>query len=135
MKTENVNRLIEALGTIAPQIEIGVLWSADTCADFRIFDKGNALENEKREDWQPWETEVRATAILNGKRVTGSAYLCGTWEKFGDNPKETNPDVSGYLKSMIGDALAELMEQLNPEKYSHSPLLATAHLAREFVKG
>ena len=41
-------------------------------------------------------------AIAGGHLVTGSAYLAGIWEKYGDGPSESNTDISGYELQMEG---------------------------------
>lgn len=104
MKTPK--QIFDTLALLAPGIAVAVHWTRDD--DARWSDISEALPGESRDDWQAWETEVRATAIVKGKEIVGNAYLCGTWEKYGDNPAQSNPDISGYLPQKIAEALEEL---------------------------
>ena len=70
------------------------------------------MDDEDPDDWQAWQSEVRATACTLGEVKTGSAYLGGTWEKAGDDPTESNPDISGYENQMTIEALAELCREV-----------------------
>lgn len=111
MKTE----LQKELAKIAPNIHIQTIWEHDPDAwsEWRELSKpGNCFENESRDDWQPWQSEVRATVICDGEEVTGSAYLGCTWEKAGDDPSVSNPDISGYEPQMTEEALQELQNAL-----------------------
>lgn len=72
------------------------------------------MEDENPEDWQAWQSEIEVSAIKNGELVTTSAYIGGTWEKAGDRPEESNPDISGYEPQMTQEALEELAK-LVPE--------------------
>lgn len=101
-------KLQTALATIAPSIAIRTIWKHDTNEDDSIFSEGWALHGENPDDWQAWQSEVRATAIVNGEEVTGSAYLGGTWEKAGDGPATSNPEISGYENQMTVEALEDL---------------------------
>lgn len=65
---------------------------------------------------QAWQAEVRVSAIHEGNFVTGSAYLGGVWEKRGDNPAESNPDISGYEADMTLEALSKLYKQLPTQR-------------------
>lgn len=94
------------LATIAPSIAIDTIWRHDEDARWDIQDK-----ELNPDDYQAWESEVRATAIAMGRVCTGSAYLCGTWEKFGDNPAMSNPDISGYEMQMTERALDNLLSE------------------------
>jgi hypothetical protein len=49
--------------------------------------------------------------------------LGGTWEKAGDIPEESNPDISGYEPQMTIEALEELAVQI--EKKGGSQSLST----------
>jgi hypothetical protein len=98
-----------ALATIAPSISIRTIWEHDPdMHDIRKHCDG--FDDEDPDDWQAWQSEIRATAICNGEEITGSAYLGGTWEKAGDNPAESNPDISGYENQMTVEALEDLPE-------------------------
>jgi hypothetical protein len=111
-----------ALTKVAPSICIRTLWEHDP--DMHDITKDCDMPPETDpDDWQAWQSEVRATAIVDGEEVSGSDYLGGTWEKAGDDPAESNPDISGYEPDMTEKALRELhglIEEVNPE----SPLLA-----------
>ncbi len=105
MKTE----LQKALAALAPSIAIRTIWEYDP--DLRDIRKDcDGFDDENPDDWQAWQSEVRATAIVGGEEITGSAYLGGTWEKYGDNPAESNPDISGYELDMTLEALEELRD-------------------------
>jgi hypothetical protein len=95
-----------ALATIAPSISIRTIW--EHMHDIREDCEG--FDGEDPNDWQAWQSEVRATTIHKGEEITGSAYLGGTWEKAGDNPAESNPDISGYENQMTVEALEDLPE-------------------------
>jgi len=95
------------LATVAPSISIRTIWEHDTdCWDIRKECDG--MDDENPNDWQAWQSEIRATAISGGEEISGSDYLGGTWEKAGDDPAESNPDVSGYEPDMIEGALEDL---------------------------
>lgn len=121
-----------ALAKVAPSICIRTLWEHDP--DMRDIRKHcDGMDDEDPDDWQAWQSEVCATAIVAGRPVSGSAYLGGTWEKAGDDPAESNPDISGYEPDMTREALQELrggIEEVNPE----SPLLAEIDAALTAIK-
>jgi len=100
--------LQKALATVAPSISIQTIWTEDESPDNSIFSKGCGLYGEDPDDWACWESAIEATIIHNGEMVTGSAYMGGTWEKYGNNPTKTNPDISGYEPQMVEEALEEL---------------------------
>lgn len=93
-------------------IVIETIWELDDFPDMEIFRKGWALHGEDPDDWTCWQSEVRATTIRKGKYVIGSAYLGGTWEKAGDHPSKSNPEISGYYPQMLEEALEELSKEL-----------------------
>jgi len=99
--------LKDNLARLAPSIALETIWEHDEDARWDIEDP-----ELDANDYQAWQSEVRATAIIGGNAVTKSAHLCGTWEKFGDHPSKSNPDISGYLPQMIEEALTELGQQL-----------------------
>ncbi len=103
-------QLLAALAKVAPSISIETIWSHDEDADGSFF----ADNGQDADDFTAWQSEVKASAIIAGKLVSGSAYLGGTWEKFGDHPAKSNPEISGYLPQMIEEALGELLA-LTPE--------------------
>lgn len=107
-------KLQTTLSIIAPQITICTHWEHDNdCDDIRNDCDG--MEDENPDDWQAWQSEVRASAVSLGEVQSGSAYLGGTWEKAGDNPAESNPDISGYEIGMTTEALRELRSTLGTE--------------------
>lgn len=111
MQTE----LQKTLAKIAPNIFIQTIWDDDPDAwsEWRELSKpGNCFEGESREDWQSWQSEIRAACICDGRKITGSAYLGGTWEKAGDNPALSNPEISGYERQMTEEALEELLNEM-----------------------
>lgn len=99
--------LLERLAAVAPQIAIETIWQYDHDEPW----EGDWTKGEDQADWQCWQSEVRASAICAGQLIEGSAHLGGTWEKYGDCPSRTNPDISGYLPQMIDEALDELKLQ------------------------
>lgn len=102
--------LLARLALLAPSVSIETIWEHDAdCRDIRK-DCDMPADTDP-DDWQAWQSEVRASAIVGGKLLTGSAYLGGTWEKYGENPAEVNPEISGYLPQMIEEALRELGQQ------------------------
>lgn len=103
MKTE----LQKTLTSIAPSIYIQTIWGIDEdCRDIRKDCDG--FDDEDPNDWTCWQSEIRATCIIDGEEVSGSAYLGGTWEKAGDLPEYSNPEISGYEPQMTEEALDDL---------------------------
>lgn len=104
MKTE----LQKALASIAPSIHIQTIWSIDEdCGP--ISKECCGFDASEDDDRQAWQSEVRATCIIDGEEISGSAYLGGTWEKAGDLPEYSNPEISGYEPQMTEEALQELL--------------------------
>jgi hypothetical protein len=104
-----------ALTRRLPSIAICTVWEHDEdCRDIRKDCDG--MDDENPDDWQAWQSEVRATMIQEGEEITGSAYLGGTWEKAGDIPEESNPTISGYEDQMTVEALEELAKLATDEK-------------------
>jgi hypothetical protein len=104
--------LQKKLATIAPYVSIRTIWEHDEeCRDIRKECDG--MDDEDPNDWQAWQSEVRATVIQEGEEVSASAYLGGTWEKAGDTPEESNPDISGYEPDMTREALEELLGKVD----------------------
>jgi hypothetical protein len=111
MNNTQVAHTLAALSIHAPALAFETIWEEDPDCEreFRELSKpGNCFEGEDRDDWQPWQSEVRVSAIVAGQIVTGSGYLGGTWEKYGDNPAESNPDISGYFWDKASEALDEI---------------------------
>lgn len=103
--------LQKRLATLAPHVRIQTIWTHDP--DLRDIRKDcDGFDDVDPDDWQAWQSEIRATAIVNGEEVSGSAYLGGTWEKAGDDPWVSNPDISGYEPQMTKEALRELATQI-----------------------
>lgn len=110
MKTE----LQKQLAKIAPSISISTLWEHDPdCGP--ISKDCDGFDASEDEEWQAWQSEIRCTAIVEGEAIEGNAYLGGTWEKAGDSPEVSNPDISGYEPQMTVEALEELQHQVEEE--------------------
>lgn len=109
--------LQKQLATIAPSISIQTTWEHDPDCERKFRDlsrnPGDCFYGEERDDWEPWQSEIRATAIQCGGEVTGYAYLGGTWEKKGRVPWASNPTISGYEDQMTVAALEELRELIS----------------------
>lgn len=103
--------LLATLAQIAPSVSIQTIWEHDNDIHPDIHKDCDGMDDEDPDDWQAWQSEVKATAICNGEEVSGSAYLGGTWEKWDDMPAESNPEISGYLPQMIIEALEELAKE------------------------
>lgn len=131
MKTE----LQKQLATIAPSVSIRTIWEIDP-DHYDIRKDCDGFDDENPEDWTCWQSEIRATAIIDGEEVTGSAYLGGTWEKAGDSPDESNPTISGYEPQMTVEALEELVARFTatggtfprPELLTHEISGAIQHV-------
>lgn len=106
ISTFKPSELFATLNAIAPAICIETIWEHDEDARWDIED--NTLDPD---DFTAWQSEVRASVILDGKLVSESAYMSGTWEKYGDDPRKSNPEISGYLPQMIQEALRELLKR------------------------
>lgn len=96
--------LIAELAKVAPSIAIETTWEKDTDARWDMDPSCGDPD-----DFTAWQSEVRASAIVNGQLVSGSAYLGGTWIKYGESPAKVNPEISGYLPQMIDEALQDLL--------------------------
>ena len=92
------------LKTLAPSICIETHWSIDEYAD-RMSDACDGADPANDDDWTAWQSEVRATAILDGDMIQGTDYLGGTYERIGDDPAITNPEIS----DMVVNAVTELL--------------------------
>lgn len=121
MKTD----LQKELAKFAPHISIQTIWEHDP-DHFDIRKDCDGFDDENPEDWQAWQSEVRATAIADGEEFSGSSYLGGTWEKAGDLPEESNPDISGYEPQMTAEALEELSKSLPSGSYALQEQIKTA---------
>jgi len=122
-------KLQQTLAKIAPSLNIETDWSHDLdCSDIRKECDG--FDDENPEDWQAWKSEIKVSAIVEGEIVTASAYLGGTWEKAGDLPEETNPDISGYEPQMTVEALEGLLAEISNDggKLGAEIYAAIAHI-------
>jgi len=99
-----------SLARVAPGISIRTIWEHDN-EHSDIRDDCDGFDDEDPDDWQCWQSEVRAMTVIGGEEVTGSAYLGGTWEKADDAPEVSNPEISGYELQMTVEALEELAGQ------------------------
>lgn len=122
--------ILETLRTIAPNVAVAVHWSHD---DGSFNGAGDWTEGEDPDEWQVWQSEVVASAILRGQEVSGNANLVGIWEKSSDHPATSNPDISGYLPQMLEEALEELLGQV-PEGDWRSSLRSQIENALNFLK-
>jgi hypothetical protein len=133
MKTE----LQKSLATLAPSIAIETRWSPD-------FDSGpiskecDGFDPSDDHKWGAWQSEIRATATINGEEISGNAYLGGTFELYDDNPAESNPTISGYENQMTAEALQELqsdLEALEATVFPHGErLIAEIEAALAYLK-
>lgn len=104
-------RLQKELAEIAPNISIETIWEHDPDSRFSEYgatEPGGCFENEDPDDWQCWQSEIRASVISGGEIVTGSAYLGGTWVRAEDIPWKSDPDIGGYELQMTQEALQEM---------------------------
>ena len=110
--------ILAKLAELLPFVHIARVWSSDTFPDWDIFEVGNALDGEDKDNWQAWQSEVKATAIIQGKVFSGSNFLGGTWERYDDNPEVSNPSISGYFTQMVHEAIFQLVLALpqSPER-------------------
>lgn len=103
MKSE----LQKQLAKVAPYLSINTYWEHDNdCGP--ISQDCAGFDESEDEDWQAWQSNVKAYAVINGEDVEGNAYLGGTWEKAGEHPEQSNPTISGYEPQMTVEALEEL---------------------------
>lgn len=125
--------ILKRLATIAPSIAIKTDWTHDP--DSRWSDISQCFDPDEDPDgWEPWNSEITASAIHGGKLATGSAYLGGTWERFGDNPEESNPDISGYAPQMIEEALSELLQEVSDNQRIREECEAAIAYVKEWMR-
>ena len=137
MKTQ----LQKHLQTLAPSVSIETHWEHDPYL-YDIRKDCDGFDDENPDDWQAWQSEVRVTAIIDGEEISGSAYLGGTWEKAGDVPEESNPEISGYENQMTVEALEDLVNTVTakggtfprPELLTHEISGAIAYCKAESKK-
>jgi len=107
--------ILALAASLAPSIAIETIWEHDDDASFTehgMTEPGGCFHGEEPDDWQAWQSEVKVTAIVGGKLITGSDYLGGTWHKYGEDPQAVNPDISGYFPQMLSEALLELTREI-----------------------
>lgn len=122
--------LQKALAKVAPSIRIRTIWEHDNeHSDIRKDCDG--FDDEDPEDWQAWQSNIQVVAIVDGEEIEGNAYLGGIWEKAGDVPEESNPEISGYENQMTVEALEELAGLTSGDKLSEQIAAAIAHCERE----
>jgi hypothetical protein len=95
------------LAIIAPSICIETIWSHDDDSG-PISKDCDGFDPSEDDEWQCWQSEIKATVIVDGNEVSGSAHLCGTWEKRGEHPSSSNTEISGYEPQMTEEALDDL---------------------------
>lgn len=93
------DQIIKHLAKEIPFVGIQTIWEHDEDAR---WDCDDSLDED---DYMAWQSEVRATCIHSGKTLTGSAYLGGTWEEYGEPHDE---DIGGYFPQKCEEALLEL---------------------------
>ncbi len=108
MKTTTLAKLYATLATLAPSVAFSTLWEHDTDAKWDIEDP--SLDPR---DFQAWQTDTSARAIVDGREIEGNAYLGGTWIEFGEDPAKVNPEISGYLLQKLDEATQDLAVQLD----------------------
>lgn len=127
MKTKLQNELAQ----IAPHISIETIWSFDeNLRDIRKDCDG--FKNEDPDDWQAWQSEIRASIIVNGEIIESSAYLGGTWEKAGEHPGQSNPEISGYEPQMTEEALEGLRDTVGLNRVSAALDFVASELRRRY---
>jgi len=107
-------KLQTQLASIATSISIRTLWSHDKDSG-PISKECCGFDASEDDEWKAWNSEIRATAIIDGNEVSGSAHLGGTWEKYGENPSVSNPEISGYEPQMTVEALNDLRIYCDPK--------------------
>lgn len=118
MKTTHTP-LKNILRRIAPNVAVHTCWSIDPDCEreFReMAQPGRCFDGESRDDWTPWEAEIKVIAIVDSEQVTCSSHMGGIWEKEGDEPQVSNPQVSGYENQMTVAALQNLAKLVGQEQ-------------------
>lgn len=135
MKSE----LQKELSFIAPHFFVETIWEHDDTASWSrsvsdVGYPGNALADEDPDDWQAWQSEVRVMCVAGGELIESSEYLGGTWEKFGDDPEKTNPDISGYENQMTQECFESTLKKLELMNGCEDQLMKESVEAIEFLK-
>ena len=131
MKIElNHAELSRALRLAAPSIIISTEWEhdEDSAGDWRELLQCGAFHGEERDDWTCWQTTVIARAIISGELVKGCDYLGAIWEKYGDDPRKSNPEISGYFPQLVEGALKEMAEKIPAGHPLHGEIAAAIAL-------
>ena len=118
--------LQKALAKIAPHIAIRTIWEHDQDSG-PISKECDGFTPDQDDEWQAWQSNVQAVAIVDGGQIEGNAYLGGTFEKFGDVPEESNPEISGYENQKTVEALEELGQQTTDLDISNQVIAAIHH--------
>jgi hypothetical protein len=104
MKTKK--EIISLLERSTPFVSIETIWEHDDDCKWGI--ESDELDED---DFQAWQSEVRATLIDQGKMYSGSGYLGGTWIKYGESPEQHDPDIGGFFQQKCVEALEDLCKQ------------------------
>lgn len=99
----NGKELIEALRTERPDVAIRVTKELD---DTYVWDGDGP--DPADDGFAAYTVKVEAITIRNGKAYTGTAYLGGSYYKYGEPVDLIHEDVGGYLPQLIDEALKEL---------------------------
>lgn len=91
--------LIKKLAKVAPSISFSVTWERDPY--FRWDGDG---PDPADEDYEAYDVDVYARAVMGGEALEGVAHLGGSYSK----PGHHDPDVHGYLNQLLDEALDEL---------------------------
>jgi len=118
------------LTAIAPLVDVHTLWSRDYDDKWDGPYNKDWTEGLNAKDWKCWQSELRASIVKNGELVSGSAYLGGTWEKAGDKPHISNPEISGYEPQMTEEALEELLSRIGKHDAESQIKAALKHVRR-----
>jgi len=103
--------IVAAARIAIPQVALSTLWEPDEDARFDehgMTKPGGCFYQEDPEDWQAWQSEVRAVCIFDGRVYQGSSYMGGSWYRDEDEPQASDPEIGGYYPQMVCEALEEL---------------------------
>ena len=117
--------VLKKLKEIAPSIAISVGWEEDP---HFVWDGEGAAPRER--GYIPYNVDVIAEAVVDGRIVRGIQSLGGTYEKEGHR----DPDIHGYLLQMAEEAIGELMGEFQPsEKAKTASVWKQAKAARTYL--
>lgn len=91
------------LRELAPSVSFEVEWSPDEDARWE-------KEWGEQGNFEAYNTDVRAKAIVKGEIIEGWECMGGTWEI----PDKKDPEIGGYLPQMLLGAAEDLMKQVIP---------------------